>query len=452
MASPNNLDDKLYAFLAATVLYSDLPKDALPLILRRVEVAVKIHRQQDLAVSEQSIYDLASRIVMGAERKAAGGNRDALNSAVSLHRPLNGQTQTTFLDLQAIVDQEAQEEQFSDFTQALAYLSEQLPAREYSYLLQLLVRRPSLGGFNLLTERYAQENLAKIRQKLDLAMRLFPDVDSTARVYQLDMESALEQHVQEVYGGVLLGVREKFPREFFKTEDKRVKARILTRTMVEKVLKRDPLVEKIGIDNFRKNKLWGMLSLVYNCSSPTALEDVYGHVGKRWELTGCVGRRYWTKSEQSKERARFATRWLIEEKLKWNPTTGKKIAASDFYSNRLGPMLKRVYDSSPTEAVMDAYPGKYQPWEVGAVPRKYWTGENGREHSQAATHWLVEKKLQLPLSQAVRLTSRQFEENHLGGMLVQAYKGSSQSALLDAYPGKFKLKGRSMLMYIGDFS
>jgi hypothetical protein len=453
MASPHHLDEKVKTLLAATVLYSDIPKDALPAVMRKVEVAVKIHLQQDLAVNGESIYDLASRIVMAAERRASGeSGRDALTAAVSLHRPLNGNTTATFLDLQAMVDQEAQEEQFSDFTEALAYLAEQLPAREYSYLLQLLVQRPTTGGFNLLTEGYARENLPRIRQKLHLVMRLFPDLDPTGQLYQLDLDSAMEKYVQGAYSDILQGMQRRFPRDFFTAEDKKIKGRILTRMMVERVAGIRIGEMKVGIKDFEDNKLYGMISKVYGCSSSTALEDAYGHLYRRWELAQRTGQRYWSDKTDGKERRCAAIRWLVEERLKWTLESGKKITAQDFYEHGLWGMFVDHYNSSPTTAIMDAYPGKYHPWQIGTLPHHYWNGEQGRDHARMATRWLVEEKLKWKLEEAVKISRRHFHTNGFHYMLIKIYNQSARLALLDAYPGKFQLKGRSMLTYIGDVS
>ena len=382
MTTPNHLDEKVKALLAATVLYSDIPKDALPAVMRKVEIAVKIHLQQDLAVSGQSIYDLASRIVMAAERRATGeSGRDALTAAVSLHRPLNGNTSATLLDLQAMVDQEAQQEQFSDFTEALAYLSEQLPAREYSYLLQLLVQRPTTGGFNLLTEHYARENLPRIRQKLHLVMRLFPELDPTAQVYPLNLDSAMEKYVQGVYSEVLLGVQRRFPQGFFTAEDKKIKGRILTRLLVDKLIGTENGSGKIGEKHFRRHKLTGMLMKVYGYSAPAALEDAYEYLYKRWELSPRVGRNFWDDNTEGKEKRREAVRWLVEERLKWTPGSGQRITRQDFKENGLLGLLEQAYKNSAVAAVLDTYP-QYHPWEIGRIPRGYFKGEAGKERAR----------------------------------------------------------------------
>ena len=97
-----------------------------------------------------------------------------------------------------------------------------------------------------------------------------------------------------------------------------------------------------------------MINNVYNNSPYSAINNVYPGKYKPWQFAN-VPNSYWTK-----ETAAEATRWLIEEKLKWSEEELlKKLSTKTFYDNGLIGMLNNVFDSSPYAAINNAYPGKY---------------------------------------------------------------------------------------------
>ncbi|MFT5875940.1 MAG: hypothetical protein ACI8WT_004940 [Clostridium sp.] len=173
-----------------------------------------------------------------------------------------------------------------------------------------------------------------------------------------------------------------------------------------------------------------MLQGVYNGSFFNAINSAYPNKFNQWELSTNCPHNYWTL-----ERGIEATKWLIEEKLKWSENDIKKfIRVSTFTTNGLGGMFGIVYDASPFKAINALYPGKIKPWEVTQIPKQYWTIESGIE----ATKWLVEEKLKLSKADIKKnLSLNVFNENGLGRMLQKCFNKSVSMALKLAYPDTF---------------
>lgn len=149
--------------------------------------------------------------------------------------------------------------------------------------------------------------------------------------------------------------------------------------------------------------------------------------------------RGWWLGVAGRERARTATRRMIWE-LGWSTLSPEEIAQrltyDTFMAQGLGKMLDRVYGSSPYAALHDIFP-TLQPWQMGHTPQRYWKGEQGRAHAQAATRWLVEQ-LGLagadPQQVAAQLDQAMFDRFGLRGMLEIVYGDSPYAALVDLYP------------------
>lgn len=76
-------------------------------------------------------------------------------------------------------------------------------------------------------------------------------------------------------------------------------------------------------------------------------------------------------------------------------------------------------------------------WELKGG-RHLWGGEVGRRLAKQATRHLFEEKLKIPEGEIPEVSSaRLFQDNKLGGMLIQVYHGMPFLAVEDAYPGKF---------------
>ena len=136
------------------------------------------------------------------------------------------------------------------------------------------------------------------------------------------------------------------------------------------------------------------------------------------------------------DNAKVVTKTLIEKVLKWSDDEIKrKLSANIFIQNSLYGMLVILFNGSPYLAIENAYPGKFKPWELPSVPKKFWNLETAKE----ATIWLIEEKLKWSDEDVKQKLSRKiFRENSLNGMLGYLFNNSPYLAIENAYSGKFK--------------
>jgi len=229
----------------------------------------------------------------------------------------------------------------------------------------------------------------------------------------------------EMYEKVLNGSLKKFPYGTWNDKENVIR---VTRHMIETKLKwsHQEVCQNLSAKVFRDNKLSGLLSTVYDDSPYEALEAAYPGEYHRWELK-VVPKGSWTQENGVK-----ATRWLIEEKLKWSR---EEVCANldiyTFIDNNLDTMLNYCFSYSPHEALEATYPSVYKPWELKNVPRFFWNQETGI----AATKWLIEEKLNWTVEKArIEGTTPLFAQNGLSGMLQTCFGGSARRAIATAYP------------------
>lgn len=130
-----------------------------------------------------------------------------------------------------------------------------------------------------------------------------------------------------------------------------------TKWLVEYKLKLtdENLKEKLSVKLFEENNLLGMLDICFNFSPFKAIEAAYPGKFKPWEFNRCPSF-YWTKENGIK-----ATKWLIEEKLKWSYNDIKeKLTNYIFITNGLSGMLQVCFSNSSFEAINATYPGKFK--------------------------------------------------------------------------------------------
>ena len=170
----------------------------------------------------------------------------------------------------------------------------------------------------------------------------------------------------------------------------------------------DDIKEKLSANIFEKNSLGGMLAILFNDNSYFAIENAYPGKFKPWELSG-TPKYFWNLKTASD-----ATRWLIEEKLKWSDDDIKeKLSANTFIKNSLTSIIS-LFNGSPYLAIENAYPGKFKPWEVARVSKNFWNMETARE----ATIWLIEEKLKWSDEDVKKkFNLNTFKENSLKSML-----------------------------------
>ena len=207
---------------------------------------------------------------------------------------------------------------------------------------------------------------------------------------------------------------------------------ISTRWLIEEKLKwtDEDIKEKLSHKVFFENGLGGMLTQLFKSSYYNAINATYPKSFKPWELNS-TPRSYWTM-----QTGISATKWLIEEKLKWNDEDIKKSISVDIFNvNGLKGMLERVYIGSPYNAISSLYPDRFKPWQLNIVPHNYWTAQTGIE----AIRWLIEEKYQWSdMDIKKNFCTKVFIENGLVGLLGTLYNGSPFKAINTVYPGKFK--------------
>ena len=237
--------------------------------------------------------------------------------------------------------------------------------------------------------------------------------------------------ISKYYLEEVLAKGKQFPKDVWNYNSKYDNAKVVTKTLIEKVLKwsDDEIKRKLSANIFIQNSLYGMLVILFNGSPYLAIENAYPGKFKPWELP-CVSNSFWNLKT-----AKEATIWLIEEKLKWNDDDIKeKLSANTFIKNSLTSIIS-LFNGSPYLAIENAYPGKFKPWELPSVPKKNWNVKTARE----ATIWLIEEKLKWSDEDVRRnLSKNTFKENSLRGMLDVLFNGSPYFAIENAYPGKFK--------------
>jgi len=146
-------------------------------------------------------------------------------------------------------------------------------------------------------------------------------------------------------------------------------------------------------------------------------------------------RNFFDKPDSLKETAEI-TRYFIEEILQWNnEDIKKKISAKIFHNNKLGGMLAYIFKNSTFNAIDNAYPNIFKPWELNKTPKNFWN----KETCIKAIKWLIEEKLKWNDNDIKnKLDTWIFVNNRLGGMLYQHFKNSSFEAINLVYPNKFK--------------
>jgi len=234
----------------------------------------------------------------------------------------------------------------------------------------------------------------------------------------------------EIYKLVLKRDIKKFPKGFWQLPEAPENAITVTRYMFENILSwnDDDFIKKHSGKIYIDNKLYGMLTIVYENTPFKALDAAYPGRFKEWELASTpMG--FWNNDTMIQ-----ATKWLIEEKLKWNRDDIKKnLKAQVFGDNGLRTVLFKV--NGVFEALDLAYPKEYLPWELSSVTREFWN----KNTAISATKWLLNERLQWNNKDIInKLTKQVFIDNGLEGMLDVVYESSPFSALDDAYPDKYK--------------
>lgn len=129
------------------------------------------------------------------------------------------------------------------------------------------------------------------------------------------------------------------------------------------------------------------------------------------------------------------TRYLIKEHLRWNDEElCENLSKKIFYTYKLRGMLQNIFHNSPYEAINNAFPNHFKPFQLNCIPKGYWTLETGSE----ATIWLLEEKLKWNKKQiCAQISKKTFYNNRFGGMLQIVFHDSPYEAITQSYPNQF---------------
>lgn len=164
------------------------------------------------------------------------------------------------------------------------------------------------------------------------------------------------KNIYEIYEEVLSGKRIQFPLHTWnhKSESKRTLIKLIRYVVFDKLQwDRKQFCDNFCLDIIIKFKLNTGFMKVYNRNIHPLISDCFPEWEiKVWELRNSrVPRGYWTK-----ENAVKATKWLIEDRLKWDlEKVSREISFSYFLNNNLSGML-RILNISVAEAIINAYP------------------------------------------------------------------------------------------------
>lgn len=224
----------------------------------------------------------------------------------------------------------------------------------------------------------------------------------------------------------------KFPDGFWQQPEAKANAEKCIRYLIEEILKwnEDDIKNKLSLATFHKNKLCGMMNALFNDSPYLAIDSAYPGKFKPWQL------KYSSKNIINRDMAKKATKWLLEEELKWSDEEIlNKLSNRVCKDYGMLGFITKIYNGSVFAMVNDAYPNRFKPWDLKVVPMSYWNEQTAVE----ALRYVIEEKLKLDEDELLKVYNFKFLKKHrLSGMCKQVYGKSPYAALNAAYPGKYK--------------
>jgi len=184
--------------------------------------------------------------------------------------------------------------------------------------------------------------------------------------------------IVDIYNEVLAGKRKRFPRGTWANTNNAI---AVIQYLLEVKLKwsREQICNNLTHKTFEEHRLGGMLALCFKDSCYEAINLTYPDEYKAWELSGSP-HGLWNL-----ENGILATRWLIEEKLKWShEDVCEYLTRKVFSDNNLYGMLTLCFGNSPYAALQATYPGMYEPRKLHSTPRGYGRSTIKNEVSQGA--------------------------------------------------------------------
>ncbi len=160
--------------------------------------------------------------------------------------------------------------------------------------------------------------------------------------------------------------------------------------------------------DFAGNGLSYLFNQYYNSVS-RALAAAYPHL-QPWEV-GKVPFDFWTG-----ETAGAAIRWMIAQKGWRVEELPKRVRRREFTRKTfsefgLATLFEKKFAKNIYRAVSAAYPGRFQPWELGRVPSEYWSDAG---NVYRASSWIAAKEGLAGPEIAPAIRKRRFTLQHLG--------------------------------------
>lgn len=238
-----------------------------------------------------------------------------------------------------------------------------------------------------------------------------------------------EKSIILTYKSVLDGTLPRFPSKFWSNDSKEKNAKICLKWLIDDYLKLsdEEIKSQYSVRFLMKYKLFNYLNPKGE-SAFNLINKVYPNKFKEWEFAS-VPRNFWTK-----EKAEEAIQWFIQKSLDSESKDNlKKITVTALKKNGLESITNSCYNINIREIVASLYADKYKPWELGRMPKTFWTDEN----IILATKWLIEEKCRYTREDIIKkLTLDVFKDNDLGGLL--RLNKSLYDILELTYPGEFK--------------
>lgn len=208
-----------------------------------------------------------------------------------------------------------------------------------------------------------------------------------------------EQTAFEIWQDVITQKRKKFPNGFFLGQSGRENLKyILQKIFISKGWTKGDCLELFNTQFLKDNKLMGVATVQYDASAYKVLCVVYPEI-KFWEM------KHAPNSSWTDEATVEATKWLIEEKLKWSKDDIKKNLTKDvFIENGLsGAIYSHKRNGSVYRAIELTYgPDYIKPWQMRCAPMSYWSAETcklplfdlvDRGYSKVDLMYLTEEKM-----------------------------------------------------------
>jgi len=214
----------------------------------------------------------------------------------------------------------------------------------------------------------------------------------------------------------------------------------LTKKLIEEDLgwTTDEQIYSITTKHFKDYGYGSMLARCFNSSPAKAIMAAYPSRFEVWRFKRAPAGTW--EGEKGKKLGVELTRRLVEEWLGWDTDEQiYSISEKDFKDYGLNSMLTHCFNSSPSTAVMEAYPGRFESWRFKRAPAGTWEGEKGKQLGIELTRRLIEEQLKWTTTEHIySITKKHFKKAGLESMLNSVFNNSPSTAVMAAYLGRFE--------------